>query len=238
MDRTAIEELQMHGQDIPWLLAALGHPQARPPGPGLGSARGRRPPLDLRRAARRHPGPGRGAGRAGRRPWGTRCSSTPRTRPRCSWPGWPAPRSARSRSRPTPARWWPRSPTSPSTPAASPPSPTPATPTRWPRPRRRSQWIAVIPDERRTATRRAGAATAGPTDIPFAALVGDAGAWTGRPDRADAAVRHHVHLGHDQPAQGGGAHPRQRDLGQPRRAPQHRPGHRRPVPDLPARSST
>ncbi len=43
MDRSAIDELQMHGQDIPWLLAHWADPQARPSGAGLGSARRRRP---------------------------------------------------------------------------------------------------------------------------------------------------------------------------------------------------
>ena len=76
MNRAALDELQMHGQDIPWLLATLGHPQARPPGPGLGSSRGRRPAMDLRRTPRRHAWPGRGAARP--RPEGGRQGAHPR----------------------------------------------------------------------------------------------------------------------------------------------------------------
>ena len=43
MDQRAVIELQMHGQDIPWLLAHWAEQQARPPGARLGAVRGRGP---------------------------------------------------------------------------------------------------------------------------------------------------------------------------------------------------
>ena len=51
----------------------------------------------------------------------------------------------------------------------------------------------------------------------FDDLFGEAGGLAGPPGRAAPAVRDHVHVGHDQQAEGRGAHPRQRHLGQPAR---------------------
>ena len=93
------------------------------------------------------------------------------------------------------------------------------------------KWIAVTDDnsgEPADATQSAHGFDA------FDSLFADAGDWTPPGTGADAPLRHHVHLGHHQPSQGGRAHARQRDLGEPDRAPQHRPHHRRHVPDLPA----
>ncbi len=75
------------------------------------------------------------------------------------------------------------------------------------------KWIAVIP------TQPTPLPVLTPGSIPFDALRGRRRRLARPIDRADAAVRDHVHLRHDQPAQGGGAHPRQRGVGQPHAGP-------------------
>ena len=55
MDRSAIDELQMHGQDIPWLLQHWADAEARPPGADLGAVRRRRRDAGRTRSSSRPP---------------------------------------------------------------------------------------------------------------------------------------------------------------------------------------
>ena len=222
-------DFQMHGQDIPWLLAHWAEQQARPPGAGVGPARRRGPALDLRRAARRRAPARRRARRPRASPRATRCSSTPRTAPRWCWRGWPAPRSARSavttntKSVGAEVTYFAEH-TAQCVAAITQPQFAAMVAEAAPA----LKWIAVTDDnsgepaagdragfDRRCSRRRRRRGTAAPVEpmLPFGIMF-----TSGTTSRPKAVVHTHANA----------------DLGQPHRAPQHRPRHRRPLPDLPA----
>ena len=217
----------MHGQDIPWLLEHWADAQARPSRPWSGTrptasdAAGPTRELlaDTQRLAA-------GLARPRHRAAATRCSSTPRTAPRCCSRGWPARRSARSPSPPTRGR----SPAEVAYFAEHTQCVAAITAARSSSAHvaecgDRLQWVAIDRRPARPTRRR---------DRTFDdARAATPASWTGRADRTAAAVRDHVHVGHDEQAEGRRAHARQRGLGQPHRPAQHRPRHRRPLPDLP-----
>ena len=227
MDRSAIDELQMHGQDIPWLLAHWAEHKPDHPALVWDPPTGEGRTVDLRRAARRH----RSGWPSGCRDHGVgggdkvlihaeNCPEMLLAWLACATLGAVAV-TTNTRSAAAEIDYFVDTGRS-----ASPPSPSPQYAGHVAEARRRLRWIAVIGDD-------APAPTASRPRSPFADLTATPPAWARSPDRADAPVRHHVHVGHDQPAQGGGAHPRQRGVGQPHRSAQHRPRHRRPLPDLP-----
>ena len=114
-------------------------------------------------------------------------------------------------------------------PGVSGPSPSPSSRRWWPPPAPTWRWIAVTDDD----SGRAGPADAGgPTARALRRPAGDGDRGRAGP-RPDGAVRDPVHVGHHLPAQGRGAHPRQRPVGRPGRSHQHLHGARRHLPGLP-----
>ena len=231
MDRSAIEQLQMHGQDIPWLLAHWATHKPDHPALVWDPAGRRGSVLDLGGAARRHAGPGRGparprhrGGRQGAHPRRELAGGAPRLaglRDRRRGGGHHQHALGRERDRLLRRAHRLRGGH------------------RRRRLRRRGrrggpQARVDRGDPRRRRRRGPGRRRRQARPHPVRrARRAMPRAWTGPADRAAAAVRHHVHVGHDEPPQGGRAHPRQRGVGQPHRPPQHRPRHRRPLPDLP-----
>ena len=82
--------------------------------------------------------------------------------------------------------------------------------------------------QQRRARRRRRARDDGAERIAFADAVRRRRGAARARRRADAAGRDHVHVGHDVAPEGGRAHPRQRDLGQPRSGPTTSTSRRRP----------
>ena len=238
MDRDTVEQMQMHGQDIGWLLEHLAthepeHPALIWDPPDGGGGSGPTPSSCRPRTAwpsgcatsasswrqGAHPrrelprdAPGLAGLRHRRRRRGHDRHPLGRRRDRVLRP---AHRLRRRHHRPPVRR-------------------------RWRKPRRSCGGSRSSPTARaRPTPPRSGdsGADGGPDRIAFADLDGDGEAWEGRPIEPMRPFGIMFTSGTTSRPKAV-AHTRQRGVGQPRRAPQHRPRHRRPVPQLPPRCST
>ena len=217
---TAIEKFQMSRPGHPPPPRALGRPQAGPPGPRVGAPGGRRPALDLRRAAHRRAPPRRRPRAHGGSPRATRCSSTRRTAPRWCW-RWLACATlgavaVTTNTKSVGAEMTYFAEHTGAVAAITQPQFAAMVAEAAPA----LKWIAVTADNSGDAADGRGGR---PRLRGVRRAVRGRGRLDAAPGRADAPVRDHVHLGDDEPPQGRRAHPRQRGVGEPHRPAQHRP---------------